>query len=390
MPDGSDQDARLSIRLETSIASIPAAEWDACNGPGAPFTSHSFLRILEESGSVGDGTGWSPHHMAVRDGNGRLVACAPLYLKSHSYGEYVFDHGWANAWQQAGGRYYPKLQLSVPFTPVTGRRLLLSAGAPEGTLELMMAALAKITGDNRLSSAHVTFPTKAEFDAFGKAGWLQRTGVQFHWENRGYGSFDDFLATFSSRKRKAVKKERRTVAESGLELLTLTGAELKPEHWDVFYRFYIDTSDRKWGSPYLTHEFFHLLGAEMADQVVLVMARDNGRWVAGALNLLGGDTLYGRNWGSRGDYPYLHFEACYYRAIEFAIERGLARVEAGAQGQHKIQRGYLPVPTYSAHWIPNASFRTAVADFLDREREEMEEEIALLAEESPYRKDGES
>lgn len=389
MPDGSDKDARVTIRLETRIADIPAAEWDACNGTGAPFTSHAFLRILEESGSVGDGTGWAPQHLVVRDAEGGLIACAPMYLKSHSYGEYVFDHSWANAWQQAGGRYYPKLQVAIPFTPVTGRRLLLTPGAPDGTAELMMAALAKVTGDNRLSSAHVTFPTKAEFDAFGQAGWLQRTGVQFHWTNRGYGSFDDFLATFSSRKRKAVKKERREVAESGLELLTLTGPDLKAEHWDAFYAFYIATSDRKWGSPYLTRDFFHRLGSEMADQVVLVMARDGGRWVAGALNLLGADTLYGRNWGGIGEYPYLHFEACYYRAIDFAIERGLTTVEAGAQGHHKIQRGYLPVPTYSAHWIPDPGFRRAVADFLRRERAAMEEEIALLSEESPYRKDGE-
>jgi len=385
MPDGTEPS--LSIRLVQRIADIPAADWDACAGDGQPFVRHGFLRLLEETRSVGKGTGWSPQHLSVRDGAGRLVGCAPLYVKGHSYGEYVFDHAWANAYERAGGRYYPKLQLAVPFTPVTGPRLLLHPDAPAGTDRAMMAALAKVAADNGLSSVHVTFPTRAEYQALGEAGWLQRLGVQYHWENRGYGSFDDFLATFNSRKRKAVKKERREVAEAGIDIVTLTGADLREEHMEAFHRFYTATSDRKWGWAYLTREFFLRLGAEMADSVVLVLARDGGSWVAGALNLLGRDTLYGRNWGGIGDYRHLHFEACYYRAIDFAIARGLARVEAGAQGEHKIQRGYLPTPTYSAHWITDPGLRTAVAGFLDRERPAMQAEIDALMQESPYRND---
>ena len=388
MPDGREPAATLTIALVERIDAIPAAEWDRLAGPDNPFVGHAFLRLLEESGSVGPKTGWEPRHLTARDAAGRLVGAVPLYLKGHSYGEYVFDHAWANAWERAGGEYYPKLQAAVPFTPVTGPRLLTAADSPTGTAEAMAGALRSIAGDNDLSSVHVTFPTEAEYDLLGRQGWLQRLGTQFHWENKGYAGFDDFLAGFASRKRKAVKKERREVAESGVEVLTLTGADLKAEHWDAFYRFYTATSDRKWGWAYLTEDFFHRLGQTMPDRVVLVMARDGGRWVAGALNLLGTDTLYGRNWGCAGDYRFLHFEACYYRAIDFAIERGLKRVEAGAQGQHKIQRGYLPVPTYSAHWIPNPGFRRAVAEFLAREREAMAEEMRLLAEESPFRKDG--
>ncbi|MFM2045426.1 MAG: hypothetical protein RLY86_4002 [Pseudomonadota bacterium] len=392
MPDGPDTPT-LTLRLVESIAEIPAVDWDACNGPDAPFTSHSFLRILEESRSVGGGTGWMPHHMTVRDGAGRLVGCAPLYLKAHSYGEYVFDQSWANAWERAGGRYYPKLQLAVPFTPVTGRRLLLHPEAPAGVAGAMIAALARITGNNDLSSVHVTFPTAAEVEQFRDAGWLIRMGVQFHWENSGYRDFEDFLAAFSSRKRKTVRKERRQVAESGVEVATLTGGDLTPEHWDAFHRLYLATSDRKWGWAYLTRDFFHRLGAEMAESVVLVMARDplgpEGGWIGGALNLLGGDTLYGRNWGGAGDHPFLHFEACYYRAIDFAISRGLKRVEAGAQGHHKIQRGYLPVPTWSAHYLPDPGFRRAVANALTQERTAMEAELAELSTESPYRQGSE-
>ncbi len=388
MPDGREPPATLTVQLVERIGDIPAADWDSLAGPDNPFVSHAFLRILEESGSVGPKTGWEPRHLTARDPAGRLVGAVPLYLKGHSYGEYVFDHAWANAWERAGGSYYPKLQAAVPFTPVTGPRLLTAPDSPPGTAEAMVGALRSIAADNGLSSVHVTFPTEAEYALFGRLGWLQRIGTQFHWENRGYAGFDDFLAAFSSRKRKAVKKERREVAESGVELLTLSGADLKPEHWDAFHRFYTATSDRKWGWAYLTEAFFHRLGETMPERVVLVMARDGGRWVAGALNLLGTDTLYGRNWGCVGDYRFLHFEACYYRAIDFAIERGLKRVEAGAQGEHKIQRGYLPVPTYSAHWIPNPGFRRAVADFLEREREAMAEEMRLLAEESPFRKDG--
>ncbi|QJE72382.1 N-acetyltransferase [Aerophototrophica crusticola] len=389
MSAGPDQPQTLSVALVDRVADVPPADWDACAGTANPFVGHTFLRLLEESGSVGEGTGWGPQHLTVRDAAGRLVGCAPLYVKTHSQGEYVFDHGWANALNQAGGRYYPKLQVSVPFTPVPGPRLLTHAQAPAGTRRAMMDALATIARQNRLSSVHATFTTAEEHEEFGEAGWLQRLGTQFHWENRGYTDFDDFLAAFSSRKRKAVRKERREVADSGLEILSLTGPDLKPEHWDAFDKLYRATSDRKWGSPYLTKRFFHLLGEAMPDKVLLVMARDGGRWVGGALNLIGADTLYGRNWGGAGEYPYLHFECCYYRAIEFAIEHGLKRVEAGAQGEHKIQRGYLPVPTYSAHYITHPGLRRAVADFLERETPAMEATIQAYGEESPYRKDGE-
>ncbi|HYC04323.1 MAG TPA: GNAT family N-acetyltransferase [Azospirillaceae bacterium] len=386
MPDGTDQSP--TIQIVPRIADVTAAEWDSCAGTDNPFVSHAFLDALEQSRSVGPRTGWLPQHLTVRDPGGRLAGAVPLYVKSHSYGEYVFDHAWANAYQRAGGQYYPKLQAAVPFTPVTGPRLLVRPDAAPDTADLLVRALESAADGNGLSGVHVTFPREAEWERLGEAGWLRRLGVQYHWENRGYGSFDDFLGTFSSRKRKAVRKERRTVAESGLEILTLTGDELKPDHWDAFFRFYTATSDRKWGSPYLTRDFFHRLGEAMPDKVVLVMAREGARWVAGALNLLGGDTLYGRNWGGIGDYPFLHFEACYYRAIDFAIERGLKRVEAGAQGEHKIQRGYLPAPTYSAHYITDPGFRRAIGDFLDRERAAIEEEMALLAAESPYRRDG--
>ncbi|TWB77614.1 hypothetical protein FBZ87_103432 [Nitrospirillum amazonense] len=400
MADGSsDWTTGLKVAVAPRIGALDAADWDrlAANDayPGHPFTRHTFLRILEDSGSVGRKTGWLPQHLTVRDAQGRLVGAAPLYLKSHSYGEYVFDQGWANAYERAGGEYYPKLQVSVPFTPVTGPRLMADPACPDpdGVRRLMVAALRAAAVDNKLSSVHVTFPTPEDRTALTGAGWLDRHGIQYHWENRGYRDFADFLGAFSSRKRKAVRKERQAVADSGVEVLTLTGAELREEHWDAFFRLYNATSDRKWGWAYLTEDFFHRLGAEMADSVVLVMARDPARpdakgrpsWVGGALNLMGHDTLYGRNWGSAGDYPFLHFEACYYRAIEFAIARGLKRVEAGAQGEHKVQRGYLPVTTHSAHYIVDPALRRAVADFVEREREGVAADIETLMAESPYR-----
>ncbi|HYD30967.1 MAG TPA: GNAT family N-acetyltransferase [Azospirillaceae bacterium] len=385
MPDGSDS---LSVRVLTGLDAIPAAEWDACAGTDNPFLGHAFLKALEDTGCVGAGSGWQPLHLALSDPRGRLLGAVPLYLKSHSYGEYVFDHGWANAWARAGGRYYPKLQVAVPFTPVTGRRLLIRADAPAGTAEALIEALETVARAQGVSSVHVTFPTEAEWRQFGEAGWLQRTGYQFHWQNRGYASFDDFLGELASRKRKAIRKERREVADSGVRLMTLTGADIGVRHWDAFYRFYMDTSDRKWGSPYLNRAFFHRLGEVLGDRVVLVMAEDGGRLVAGALNLMGADTLYGRNWGSAGDYRHLHFEACYYRAIDFAIAHGLKRVEAGAQGEHKVQRGYLPTPTYSVHWIGDRSFRRAVADFLDRERVMIDHERTELMDASPFRQEG--
>jgi predicted N-acyltransferase len=378
----------IRIEMIEGLAAIRPAEWDALAGKENPFVSHAFLKALEDSHSVGGRSGWTPRHLVARDAAGRLVGAVPLYLKSHSYGEYVFDQGWGQADERAGGRYYPKLQAAVPFTPVTGPRLLIHADAPAGLHGLLAEALVEVTERLGVSSLHITFPPRADYEALGRAGWLQRMGVQYHWENAGYASFDDFLGALSSRKRKAIRKERREVADSTVALHVLTGADLKPEHWDAFYEFYQATSDRKWGWAYLTREFFELLGERMADRVVLVLAKDGPRWVAGALNLMGSDTLYGRNWGSRGDYRFLHFEACYYQAIDFAIRRGLSRVEAGAQGEHKIQRGYLPTPTYSLHHIVDAGFRRAVAEFLEREREAVERELELLAEESPYRKDG--
>lgn len=389
MPDAQDHSA-LQIDLVDRIADIPAADWDEClvgtaGGTDNPFLRHVFLNALEISGSVGGDTGWEPKHLRARDAQGRLLAVMPLYLKSHSYGEYVFDQRWADAFERAGGQYYPKLQACVPFTPVTGPRLLCRADAPAGVADAMIGMVRRLADANDLSGVHVTFPDQATHDRLVAAGWLSRIGTQYHWENRGYRHFDDFLAAFSSRKRKAVRKERQVVADSGVELLTLTGADLKEEHWAAFDRLYRATSDRKWGFPYLTKDFFFRLGEGMADQVVLVLARDGTRWVGGALNLLGETTLYGRNWGGAGDYPFLHFEACYYRAIDFAIERGLTRVEAGAQGEHKIQRGYLPVKTWSAHYLAHPGLHRAVADVLERERSAMEAQIAELSLECPYR-----
>ena len=381
-----EEDEGPTGRVADDIAKIAAADWDACAGADNPFVSHAFLSALEASGSVTARTGWLPQHVLIEQG-GRLLAAAPLYLKNHSYGEYVFDHGWASAYERSGGDYYPKLQCAVPFTPATGPRLLVRPDAPDGTRAMLIDALIQVARQHKVSSLHVTFPTEAEFEALGAAGFLQRTGRQFHWENHGYGSFDDFLEALNSRKRKTIRKERRAAVPDGLIVETLTGATLKPEHWDAFFEFYMSTSDRKWGSAYLNRRFFDLLHRTMADKVVLVMARDGGRYVAGALNLRGTDTLFGRNWGCLGDYKFLHFEACYYRAIDFAIEHGLKRVEAGAQGTHKIQRGYLPNTTYSAHWIRDPGFASAVADFLERERAAVDQEIDELAEFSPFRRE---
>jgi len=400
MPDGKDFSAdggaggAITVKVLTGIGQADPQQWDACAGPDNPFLSHAFLLALEESGSATRRTGWQPTHLTAIDATGRIVGAVPMYLKSHSYGEYVFDHAWAHAYERAGGRYYPKLQVAVPFTPVPGPRLLVrpdvvAAGAGDAVLAGLIEAMEEVGRRYGVSSVHVTFPTEADWTRLGKAGWLQREGVQFHWENRGYASFDDFLGALNARKRKAIRKERREVAESSVRLHSLTGADLKPEHWDAFHRFYMDTADRKWGGGYLNRAFFRMLGETMADRVMLVMCEDGGEWVAGALNLIGGDALYGRNWGSDGSYRFLHFEACYYRALDFAIERKLARVEAGAQGEHKIQRGYLPVPTYSAHWVADPNFRRALDDYLDRERAGMEAEREALMEFSPYRKDGE-
>ena len=372
--DGSD---RLSVKVVERLSKIRAADWDECAGSDNPFVSHAFLDALEESNSACAETGWLPQHLALEDGNGNLLGAAPMYLKSHSYGEYVFDHGWAEAYERAGGRYYPKLQVAVPFTPVTGNRLLIRPDAPTDAARLLAAAMVEIAKRSKVSSLHVTFPTRAEYDLFAEAGFLQRLGQQFHWENQGYKSFDDFLGALNARKRKQIKRERRE-ANDGVEIETLNGAAIKARHWDAFFRFYTSTSDKKWGAAYLTREFFDLLGQRMGERVVLVMAKMAGRYVAGALNLMGGDTLYGRNWGCLSEVPFLHFEACYYRAIDFAIARGLKRVEAGAQGSHKIQRGYLPAPPDSAHWIRDPGFAKAVEDFLNRERRAVEHEMEEL------------
>jgi predicted N-acyltransferase len=381
----SDSDGAITVQVHAAIAEIPAAAWEACAGDLNPSVSYAFLSALEDSGSTTARTGWTPQHLALAGPDGTIVGVVPLYSKTHSYGEYVFDYGWADAYERAGGRYYPKLISAVPFTPVPGPRLLLHPQAPAEARAHLIAAMVELANRRRISSVHVTFPERSDAEALTEAGFLQRIGQQFHWTNEGYRDFDDFLAALNSRKRKAVKKERREAVADGLEIEVLTGTDLKPAHWDAFYRFYLATSDRKWGQAYLNRKFFQLIGERMPEKVVLVMARRDGKYVAGALNLLGRETIYGRNWGSYGDYKFLHFECCYYRAIEFAITHGLKRVEAGAQGPHKLQRGYLPVPTYSAHWLPDAGFRRAVAQFLARERQMVERKIDGLSEYSPFR-----
>jgi hypothetical protein len=385
MPDGSEL---RTVQVLGSIRDMEADAWNACAGEDDPFLSHGFLAALEDSGSVSAETGWIPQHLAALGEYGSVAACASLYLKSHSYGEYVFDWSWADAYERAGGRYYPKLQSAVPFTPITGRRLLVRPNAPAGAAEVLAAAMVRLAEQLEVSSLHVTFPTEPEWRTLGDHGWLMRTGYQFHWENRGYRTFDDFLADLSSRKRKAIRKERAAVRDQDVTVRTLTGEAIEERHWDAFYRFYRNTHGRKWGHAYLNRAFFSLLAGAMAERVVLVMAEtSDGRPVGGALNILGRDTLYGRYWGCEEHFRFLHFEACYYRAIDFAIEHGLARVEAGAQGEHKIQRGYLPQPTYSAHWIADPGFRRAVERFLQAERRAAAAEMRLLSEESPFRKD---
>ncbi|MFN3516476.1 MAG: GNAT family N-acetyltransferase, partial [Novosphingobium sp.] len=336
----------IEARIAPSVGSLPAAEWDALAG-GNPFMRHAFLAALEDSGSVGPGTGWSPAPIVIEGADGRLAAALPAYLKSHSQGEYVFDHAWADAWHRAGGQYYPKLQIAAPFTPATGPRLLLADQAL--ALPLLRAA-EQVCADNGLSSAHATFIAPEQLPLFEQAGWLLRSDIQFHWENRGYGCFEDFLAELSSRKRKDLRKER-AAAQAGVDIRALTGAEIGEAEWDAFWAFYQDTGARKWGRPYLTREAFTLFGERTGDQVLLVLAWLEGRPVAGALNFIGPDALYGRYWGTLIDKPFLHFELCYYQAIDAAIRLGLKRVEAGAQGGHKLARGYEPVRTWSAHWI---------------------------------------
>ncbi|MFO1116857.1 MAG: GNAT family N-acetyltransferase [Beijerinckiaceae bacterium] len=354
--------------------------------PFNPFLTHAFLSSLEESGSATPKTGWGGAHMLLEDSDGRLLGAVPAWLKSHSQGEYVFDHAWADAYERAGGDYYPKLQSCVPFTPVTGRRLLLADGTGTAERDILIAGLAAVMRQTRASSAHVTFPTRAEWEAFGAAGLLQRTGQQFHFFNRGYASFEEFLGDLASRKRKAIRKERATALAAGVEIEWVTGSDLKEAHWDAFFAFYMDTGSRKWGRPYLTRLFFSLLGERMADRVLLVMARRGGRYIGGALNLIGDHALYGRNWGAIEDHPCLHFEACYYQAIDFAIARKLKRVEAGAQGEHKLARGYRPVPTYSAHLFADQRLGRAVADYLETERRQVAANIEAYGEYAPFKK----
>lgn len=372
----------FEARIARGVGELPADEWDALIA-GNPFLSHAFLTALEDSGSVGPGTGWDAVPITIAGADGRIAAALPAYLKAHSQGEYVFDHAWADAWHQAGGSYYPKLQIAVPFTPATGPRLLLADSALAAPL---LCAAEQVCEDNGLSSAHATFIAPEQVSLFAAAGWLLRSDIQFHWENRGYASFDDFLAALSSRKRKDIRKER-AAAQEGVEIRHLTGAAILPEHWDAFWTFYQDTGSRKWGRPYLTREAFTLLGERMADKILLVMAFIEDRPVAGALNFIGADALYGRYWGAVLDKPFLHFELCYYQAIDAAIALGLMRVEAGAQGGHKLARGYEPVETWSAHYIVHPGFRTAVADFLDRERQGVAQDRLYLAERAPFRKE---
>jgi len=355
---------------------------------GNPFISHEFLSSLEESGSVGGRTGWQPRHLLAEGPGGTLLGVAPCYVKAHSRGEYVFDHGWADAFEHAGGDYYPKLQIAVPFTPVTGPRLLAAPGPlADAVRDALADALIEITTASELSSAHVTFLTEREWRALGKRGFLQRTDQQFHWENASYANFEDFLNRLASRKRKTIRRERKEALPPGIEVSLLTGTDLTEAVWDAFFAFYMETGSRKWGRPYLTREFFSIVGQKMRDRILLVMARRAGRWIAGAINFIGADTLYGRNWGAIEHHPFLHFELCYYQAIDYAIATGLKRVEAGAQGEHKLARGYLPYTTYSAHFIADPGLRRAVADYLSRERVYVRAAAEELAAAAPFRKD---
>jgi predicted N-acyltransferase len=399
----------ITLRVANAIGDVDAEAWDACANPrcvddggGAamratelftsntshnPFISHDFLFALERSGSVWSRTGWQPLHLLAEADDGRLLGAVPCYAKSHSQGEYVFDHGWAEAYERAGGSYYPKLQVSVPFTPATGRRLLVRPGPQaEAVREVLADGLAEVCRQNDASSVHVTFPTEPDWHLLGARGYLQRTHRQFHWENAGYESFDAFLGALSSRKRKVIRREREDALANGISVHWLSGAELTESVWDAFFDFYMETASRKWGHPYLTRSFYSLVGETMRDRILLVMAKRNGRFIAGAINFIGSDTLFGRHWGAVEHHPFLHFELCYYQAIDFAIQYKLARVEAGAQGQHKISRGYMPVTTYSAHYIVDPALRRAVADYLKHERLHIAAEVEDLAEAAPFRK----
>lgn len=375
------------LQVNDGIAAIGRDAWDACAAPtGDPFVSYDFLDACEASGSAVPSEGWAARHLSLQDEDGAVIGVMPLYLKGHSQGEYVFDHSWADAYQRAGGRYYPKLLGAVPFTPVTGPRFLHAPGTDAATVrEALLQGALTLVERLGVSSLHVNFPTEVEWRALTEAGLLPRRDIQYVWRNEGYGSFDDFLAALSSNRRKTIRRERRE-AQAGLDIRVLTGAALTEAHWDAFFAFYMDTGERKWGRPYLTRDFFARIGASMADRIALVMAFEDGAPVAGALNFIGRDALYGRQWGTLVDRPFLHFELCYYQAIDFAIARGLSRVEAGAQGEHKIARGYLPSPVYSAHWIADPALRDPVARYLEQEGPAVEAEMkAMTAELSPYR-----
>lgn len=384
----------LTLRVETSISSIAPERWAELSGtrrggvaPFNPFLSHGFLSSLEESGSASSQTGWRGHHLLLEDASGRLIGAVPGYLKSHSQGEYVFDHSWADAFERAGGQYYPKIQCAIPFTPATGPRLLTSATADRHAVQSTLAAgLAEVTRQSGVSSAHVTFLPKAEITAFEEAGFLHRTDQQFHFINKGYASHEEFLGELSSAKRKNLRKERRQALENGITIDWLTGRDLTEDIWDQFFTFYMDTGSRKWGRPYLNRRFYSLIGERMAGDILLVMAKREGRYIAGAINFIGEDTLFGRHWGCIEDHAFLHFEVCYHQAIDFALANGLKRVEAGAQGEHKLARGYLPVTTHSAHYIAHPGLRRAVADYLKQERRQVEYTGEVLTEHSPFRK----
>ena len=372
----------IIARVADGVASLDAAAWDACAGTANPFVSHAFLSALETSGSATTRTGWQPVPLVIDDPDGALAGGVPAYVKSHSQGEYVFDHSWADAYERAGGNYYPKLLIGVPFSPVPGPRLL---ARDDDTKRALIAAAEALADQNGLSSVHANFVAPEQVALFESAGWLIREGTQFHWANDGYASFDDFLDALASRKRKAIRKERAAAVE-GLDIVHLSGAEISEGHWSLFWRFYQDTGARKWGQPYLTRQFFSEIGRTMADKILLILAMRDGVAIAGALNFIGSDTLYGRYWGCTEDVPFLHFELCYYQAIDAAIARGLITVEAGAQGEHKLARGYVPVPTWSAHYITDPNFRRAIADFLDRERAAVERQIEFLGTMAPFKK----
>lgn len=385
-----DDSAQIQITVLSGLDQIAPEDWDACANPDGgwpldPFTTHRVLSAFEESGSVGPGTGWQARHLVARI-EGEVIAVMPLYAKGHSQGEYVFDHSWAHAFERAGGRYYPKLQGAVPFTPATGRRFLTRPGMESTGMAALMQGAIQLADQHDLSSVHVTFCTGEEAELAEAMGLMHRTGQQFHWMNRDYADFDAFLADLSSRKRKTIRKERRTAQAFGGTIRQITGDQFEPEHWDAFWAFYQDTGARKWGTPYLTRDFFRIAHDRFPELMMMVLAEDAGRPVAGALNFIGRETLYGRYWGCLEDHPCLHFEACYYQAIDYAIAHRMARVEAGAQGEHKLARGYLPVPTHSLHWIADAGFARAVQEFLDAERAAVDEEIEVLTSYGPFRK----